>query len=435
MRLTRVAGAAAALVLVGILVATLTPSPGTRATPPFLCFACGEQGGVDFAANIVLFVPLGFALAMATGRRWASVGVCVAATLAIEFLQYRVVAGRDSSLSDLVANTLGGWLGVELGVRWRFLSRPTVRGATLLTIGWSALFAITCSLASEALSPAPVARTLWLQWAPERLRYEPFSGRLIEVQVGDIALSPGPVPPSLGLDRALSGARWQLSAVVALDETRSTRSVIARVADSSAVLISAEQRAWDLVCERRTRAAAARLRSPKVALPNALRTDGHASRAAVRLACGGSTETLMAEAGKRRTVLRLSPSLGWHLILPFDVAVTEDDRWISALWLMGLALPLGYWGLSAIRVATRLERRRAIALTTASAVIAVAVGLVVAPVLTRTAVATWWEWSSALVGVTAGALLAQCIVQAPAREAAGEVLIAEAPSARGAAGE
>src|SRR5262245_39466874 len=111
------AGAACALLaLAAICVATLTPTPGTPSTS-FWCIVCGDRGMLDFAANIVMFVPLGFALMLATERRWLSVIVCVATTFSVELLQVSVVAGRDASLGDLLANTLGGGIGITLA-RW-----------------------------------------------------------------------------------------------------------------------------------------------------------------------------------------------------------------------------------------------------------------------------------------------------------------------------
>src|SRR5688500_6019564 len=118
--------------LVAILVATLTPSPGTPVTANFWCIACGEYGALDVAANVVMFVPFGVALALANQRRWLNVVACMAVTLAIELLQVRVVVGRDASISDLVANSLGGWIGVELGLLHRLFFRPSERAAAWL---------------------------------------------------------------------------------------------------------------------------------------------------------------------------------------------------------------------------------------------------------------------------------------------------------------
>src|SRR5689334_6156548 len=93
-----------ALVLLVIFVATLTPS-GDTSTANFLCIACGEYGGLDVLNNIIMFLPVGFAFALASGHRWRSVLACIVVTTFIESMQVRIVAGRDSSLSDLLANS------------------------------------------------------------------------------------------------------------------------------------------------------------------------------------------------------------------------------------------------------------------------------------------------------------------------------------------
>ncbi|MFF0911076.1 VanZ family protein [Microbacterium enclense] len=71
---------------------------------------------VEFALNIVLFVPLGALLAaLLRRRRLAVVGLGWAVSLTIEIIQGTLLPGRTSSALDVAANTLGAALGV-LGV-------------------------------------------------------------------------------------------------------------------------------------------------------------------------------------------------------------------------------------------------------------------------------------------------------------------------------
>jgi hypothetical protein len=70
--------------------------------------------GVESWLNIAMLVPLGFGLMMATRRVvWPSLFV-VLLPVAIELTQV-LIPGRECSVSDWVANSLGGLAGVALG--------------------------------------------------------------------------------------------------------------------------------------------------------------------------------------------------------------------------------------------------------------------------------------------------------------------------------
>ena len=66
MRFKRAGVVFSMVMLALVLVATLTPTNGATVTSEFWCIACGEAGGLDVLNDIVMFVPLGFAFAMAT---------------------------------------------------------------------------------------------------------------------------------------------------------------------------------------------------------------------------------------------------------------------------------------------------------------------------------------------------------------------------------
>ena len=70
---------------------------------------------LEFAANIALFVPLGVLLPLAWRRlpAWVVVAVGCAASVMIELVQL-TMPSRYSTISDVVANTLGTVVGVWL---------------------------------------------------------------------------------------------------------------------------------------------------------------------------------------------------------------------------------------------------------------------------------------------------------------------------------
>ena len=83
---------------------------------PFVATArAGPSAPVEVLANVLLFVPFGVylgLLAPAT-RWWRLAGVVAGASLLFEVVQYLLAVGR-SDVSDVVANTGGGLLGLAL---------------------------------------------------------------------------------------------------------------------------------------------------------------------------------------------------------------------------------------------------------------------------------------------------------------------------------
>jgi len=71
---------------------------------------------VEFAANVVLFVPFGAFLALALPMRilWPTI-LGLALSLAIEFSQAVFLPARFATVSDIVANAAGAFLGAFLG--------------------------------------------------------------------------------------------------------------------------------------------------------------------------------------------------------------------------------------------------------------------------------------------------------------------------------
>lgn len=86
---------------------------------------------LEFGANILLYLPLGFLATMLLPRRAARL-VPVAALLlsiSVELSQHLLLAGRSGDPRDVAANTIGGVLGwaIAAGVRRR---RPAATTAT-----------------------------------------------------------------------------------------------------------------------------------------------------------------------------------------------------------------------------------------------------------------------------------------------------------------
>ena len=76
---------------------------------------------LEFSANIIMFVPLGFGYALRLQKKtiaafWIVLSISFATTFTVEFLQI-FLPSRTPSHTDLIANTLGGGLGFVL---WRY---------------------------------------------------------------------------------------------------------------------------------------------------------------------------------------------------------------------------------------------------------------------------------------------------------------------------
>ena len=137
-------GAAVLLALYTLVVARLTLLPANSETSTFgaLNDAVSRMtsGGLTWAqtevlANVALFVPAGFLLAVVLRRSWASVLGCVLASAAIEWGQYAFLPSRVPSLADVEHNGLGGLVGALLAwplVRWL---RPKPRAEPAVPVG------------------------------------------------------------------------------------------------------------------------------------------------------------------------------------------------------------------------------------------------------------------------------------------------------------
>lgn len=82
------------------------------------------SGWIEFAANVLLFVPLGLLLTLLFRRPWIGVVVSLAASVAVELAQL-VVPSRQASLRDVVANALGAAIGAAIA--WLLVRRRSRR--------------------------------------------------------------------------------------------------------------------------------------------------------------------------------------------------------------------------------------------------------------------------------------------------------------------
>lgn len=289
--------------------ATLTPIPGQAAESaktPFLCFACGDTGGADLLNNVVLFIPFGLSLAAMGLPRFHAVAFGLALSGLVETMQYGVIAGRDASLNDLVANTAGtvlGWVVMSLRHRWLQPSPLAARRLCIAWIGWVMATMLFTRWALEADLPTGP----WYgQWAEGGYAPEFFSGRVVEARLGNIGVLHGRIPDSV---RALMAERsadtvWIEATIVAGSRESEPRRILS-LASADNRVISLGTGDGDLSFGIRTNSARLRLLSPKFRLAEGMGGEGtkvvirawYASGRAILQSCGATNLTAEIQLG------------------------------------------------------------------------------------------------------------------------------------------
>lgn len=141
----------------------------------------------DFLSNIILFMPLGFGLALRDASLRRAVLTSSMLSLAVETMQLFVISGRDPSFGDIAANSLGGLVGWMV---WRMLPWwcRGGRGAWIrsLTLATAALAILLGGL--WFLVPAPPSTIYFVQWTADLGHLENYKGRVQEATLGPLEL-------------------------------------------------------------------------------------------------------------------------------------------------------------------------------------------------------------------------------------------------------
>ncbi|MEO5826555.1 MAG: VanZ family protein, partial [Gemmatimonadales bacterium] len=196
--LLRLGAVMGAIVLIGAMTLPAAPEAAAAAArTPWWCVACGSIGTADLIQNIALFVPLGFVLGIARVRKAAAILLIVALTVGVELLQASAIIGRDASLGDVLANTIGGVLGWMVASRRRALLTPERPGALAAVVvigtGFAIVAATTPSLLRPALSRAEYTRA---RVAPEVAGRPRFAGEVLDFAVNGETYADRDVPRS-----------------------------------------------------------------------------------------------------------------------------------------------------------------------------------------------------------------------------------------------
>ncbi|MDZ4864190.1 MAG: VanZ family protein [Gemmatimonadota bacterium] len=376
---------------------TLRPSPQDiqkAAQTDFLClYACGDQALRDTVLNIVLFVPLGFALAWWLPG-WAAMLLCIAATGGIEYTQWGWLAGRDASLRDLLTNAIGGGLGLWLAHGWRRLLLPTPAAATRLAASAGSSWVAVVGLTAVAVQPSLPDTTWWGQWAPQLGQFEQWRGTLLDADVNGVTVPNGAAASTGALRRELLSDRAIVTArILTGPPPTETAPIVSSFDGDQREIFVLGQRGNDLVFSIRTGLLAAGLRGPLVRFPGALALPpGEPVTVSGGIADRGWQLQVTTATATQTSDMRWSAGLLWSGFLPFTYVMGPETAPLNALWLGLLLLPAGYW------LGHATDRRRALLWLG----LIVGLGLGILAPLAGLSASPLLEWLGSLVGGAAG---------------------------------
>ncbi len=383
--------------LAAILVATLFPNPrqaASSAATPLLCIVCGEAGGADVFLNLLLFTP------MATGLRlldWPGRRVVAAAALlsfAVEYLQFAVVAGRDPSLSDLLANTTGAAVAAALTPHWLRLLTPDPVLARRLFLAAAALFLGVLVVSALGLRPGVRPGRLWSACTA----YSPVTGEWTGT-LGSVVLNGDTLPcdrelaDTTAIRAALGAGRTTLAIDALSGAPTGGRALVYGVGMRRATVFALSQEGSAALFSVPSVSQRLRLFPPTIRLDRAFPSkDG----IPIELRAGQQGRRIWISSsypGQRRYAeMTLSPAFGWSTLIWWRLQPGSRLRQFTALWLGALIFPAAYWG----------GFMRHPASGRGGVAAALGGGLAVLPAITGYPPVHWSEWMGGCLGVALG---------------------------------
>ncbi len=316
-----------ALALAAILIATLRPAGGEL--PRGWSFALVEREGglAEVLQNIILFGPLGVALALGNTRTLRNIAAGALLSLAVEVAQ-QWIPGRDPNVGDLVFNTLGtagGVLLLRIAPRWLFA--PPRRAAWLSLA--AATFAATVWLSTGWLLRPILPGTGALEFRTPDLggHMDIYSGRVLAV-TGRL----GVAEPLRVV--AIAGAPTEhLAPLLVVDDRPGP----------PGSLLGADR--GDLVLRNRSPSMLLGLDRPDLRARGALAGVAPGDTfTAVAWTDGKGPALCLARDDERACGLGYTMGDGWQLIFyPAHFPPTALSL-LNTLWIAGWCLGLGWWG-------------------------------------------------------------------------------------------
>ena len=398
----KLGAAVAVLMLLFIAGATLLPTgaPIARRVGTLCVGWCDDTRLADLVLNVLLFVPLGFAGRLVGFRSHRVIIAGAAFSLGIELLQWRAIAGRDASVLDLFANSLGTAIGVLFAAHAALLLRPSCRAAARLVLLGTVLWSSAQFTGAWAVRPAPTSKPYWGQRAPQLAEPLPYGGEVLAARVNGDELPSNRLAHDDAIRESLQQGLLRLDVQVRPDRLTRLSSTIVRIADEDQrEILRLGQRRGDIVFSMRLNVTRLRLRTPSVTLASAFGTTPAtpSSEAAVSVDVRDGLVRLAStrEGGSRNVQLALSPALAWTFFVPWNYSLGPSGLVFTWLWLAAPLLPVGYWMM-------QLRGCPGAGWPIAVALIALVVSLTSAPILFALMPAPLSHWLAAAVGLGIG---------------------------------
>ncbi len=381
-----------------VLIATLAPFGAipVEQMPARWCVVCGGLWLTDAISNVVLFVPLGVSLALLGVRTRRVLFTAALLSVLVEALQsVGVPPSRSPAIADVVANTVGGLLGM-LFVRHAHILRATSRAATITCASYLTGTVAILVATSMALGPRSRSADVYGGGAESgaatvSYRVSPFDhtpghgwfgGELDSATLngftrtqrgtGPIIVEASAEPASVRLSAWFRGADAgdRLVPLLFLHTAGDSSAVAFLAQDGQDARLVVTRTAWDwgLAMPSLLLRGAFRARRAGEASPMSLRATSTA--AALELA-GVST------AFEERASLSLTPVLGWAMIQTLVGVDSPLAALFTVGWLAALVAPIGWF---AVRGRSPLMALAGAALVLAATVAALPRLLHVAPI-------------------------------------------------------
>jgi VanZ family protein len=381
-----------------IAVLTLTPEGGTPADHFDLCITCGTHWASDFGLNILLFIPLGFGLRLAGVRRRTAWLLVAGATVTIEALQYSVITGRDSDLSDILSNTLGGSLGIlAADVRQRLLM-PSAAAAIRLSVASALVWCAATACIQWALSISLPHSIYYEQVAPQLGQFSMFSGKVITAAFNGSPFPGGRLSAEASAamrDDLVAGNAHLLAVMTMGSPPRRLAPVLSVFDEQHREIFVLGQRHHDLIFQMRRRTDDWGFRSPSLAFVSALPQQPPTSDTLrISATVDGDAPRVAVESSAGRAERRIGTGIwqAWSLLLPDEGRYGRFATPVTLLVVAAMFAPLGYWG-------GRVSLHASTARAAGPAILTLLTTLAIIPWFARSLAAPWPVWAAGAAAI------------------------------------
>jgi hypothetical protein len=326
----------------------------------------------------------------------------------IELAQFLMIPGRNSTIGDVLTNSIGGAIGFAIGRYGFALLRPSPRIASTLSMGWSAVWLAIQTISAFGFSPDIPRSQYYGQIARQLGNFEQFRGRVLRASIADIVVPDTQFNDGPRVRELLLRGATVTTTIVPPGSARGIAPIL-RVADASQrEIVLLAQNASGLIFGVRTGAATLRLRPPLFALkgvfPTELPGESGLSTDTITVSARYSARELWARTQWTTSYDRRIPvtaSLGWTMLMPFQwfIEGTRVEFVVNTIWLACLLFPIGYWGVVVARVNDPSRFRMS---AVPIALLVLSVGLVAVPHAFGMNAAPPSDWLAALTGILMG---------------------------------